>query len=582
MKREEILDGLRKSPKVDVCVIGGGINGISVFRELALQGLKVLLVEKHDYCSGASSALSRMVHGGLRYLENGEFKLVQESLVERDRLLRNAPHYIAPLPTTVPVFDIFSGLGNGVVRFLGLSRRPSRRGAVAVKAGLSIYDFLTRKRALMPRHQFRGRRTTLSKWPALNPDIKSSATYFDAWVSHPERLGIELLQDGLATESGSVALNYAELRRAAGGGYRLADRIGGASLALEPALIVNATGGWIDIANQTLLSPEARPEPLIGGTKGSHLIIDNADLRDALAGHMIYYENEDGRICILFPYLGKVLVGSTDIRVDDPATVRCEPDERDYILQSLAFVLPGITIRREQIVFQFSGVRPLPASTDSFTGRIPRDHFCTVLEQAEGDPPVLCMIGGKWTTFRSFGALAADMTLERLGRKRRIETSERPIGGGRQYPSDKTRWSVTLAQRTGISSERAAELFDRYGTEAEKIAVLIAAGPDVAMPKPGYSVRELQFLIRNEAAEHLDDLLLRRTTLAVSGELSLDMMDAVLDVLAQEKRWTVEQRASERDRFLTLLSERHGVDEDMLSARNEPRSTKCDTTAKSG
>ena len=136
MKREEILDGLRQSPKVDVCVIGGGINGISVFRELALQGLNVLLVEKHDYCSGASAALSRMVHGGLRYLENGEFKLVQESLVERDRLLRNAPHYVAPLPTTVPVFDIFSGLGNGIVRFLGLSRRPSRRGAVAIKAGL--------------------------------------------------------------------------------------------------------------------------------------------------------------------------------------------------------------------------------------------------------------------------------------------------------------------------------------------------------------------------------------------------------------------------------------------------------------
>ena len=103
-------------------------------------------------------------------------------------------------------------------------------------------------------------------------------------------------------------------------------------------------------------------------------------LRDALAGHMIYYENEDGRICILFPYLGKVLVGSTDIRVDDPETVRCEADERDYILQSLAFVLPGITIRPEEIVFQFSGVRPLPASTDSFTGRIPRDHFCTVVE----------------------------------------------------------------------------------------------------------------------------------------------------------------------------------------------------------
>ncbi|WP_327206377.1 glycerol-3-phosphate dehydrogenase/oxidase [Rhizobium beringeri] len=582
MKRQEILDGLRQSPKVDVCVVGGGINGISVFRELALQGLNVLLVEKHDYCSGASSALSRMVHGGLRYLENGEFKLVQESLVERDRLLRNAPHYVAPLPTTVPVFDIFSGLGNGIVRFLGLSRRPSRRGAVAIKAGLSIYDFLMRKRALMPRHQFRGRRTTLAKWPALNPDIKSSATYFDAWVSHPERLGIELLQDGLLAKFGAMALNYAELRRTEDGQYRVEDQIGGAFVAVEPALIINATGGWIDLANQTLFSPEARPSPLMGGTKGSHLIIDNADLRDALADHMIYYENEDGRICILFPYLGKVLVGSTDIRVDDPETVRCEADERDYILQSLAFVLPGIPIRPEQIVFQFSGVRPLPASTDSFTGRIPRDHFCTVLEPSEGGPPVLCMIGGKWTTFRSFGELAADMALERLGRRRRIATTDRPIGGGRAFPANAPAWLTQMAASKGLSGGRMAELFARYGTDAEAIAGFTAAGPDAALPHAGYSMRELQFLIREEAVEHLDDLLLRRTTLAVSGELTLDMMDAALDLLAQEKHWTLAHRASERDRFLTLLTERHGVDENMLSARNEPRSTECDTTAKSG
>ncbi|MEK1865167.1 MAG: glycerol-3-phosphate dehydrogenase/oxidase [Rhizobium leguminosarum] len=582
MKRQEILDGLSQSPKVDVCVIGGGINGISVFRELALQGLSVLLVEKHDYCSGASSALSRMVHGGLRYLENGEFKLVQESLVERDRLLRNAPHYVAPLPTTVPVFDIFSGLGNGIVRFLGLGRRPSRRGAVAIKAGLSIYDFLTRKRALMPRHQFRGRRTTLAKWPALNPDIKSSATYFDAWVSHPERLGIELLQDGLLAKFGAMALNYAELQRTEDGQYRVEDQIGGASVSVEPALIINATGGWIDLANQTLFSPEARPSPLMGGTKGSHLIIDNADLRDALADHMIYYENEDGRICILFPYLGKVLVGSTDIRVDDPETVRCEADERDYILQSLAFVLPGIPIRPEQIVFQFSGVRPLPASTDSFTGRIPRDHFCTVVEPKDGGPPVLCMIGGKWTTFRSFGELAADMALAKLGRRRRVATTDRPIGGGRAFPANAPAWLTQMAAGKGLSGGRMAELFARYGTDAEAIAGFIAAGPDAALPHAGYSMRELQFLIREEAVEHLDDLLLRRTTLAVLGELTLDMMDAALDLLAQEKRWTLAHRAGERDRFLTLLNQRHGVDEDMLSARNEPRSTECDTTAKSG
>ncbi|UDF32226.1 UNVERIFIED_ORG: glycerol-3-phosphate dehydrogenase/oxidase (plasmid) [Roseateles sp. XES5] len=582
MNRTETLHGLRHSPKVDVCVLGGGINGLSVFRELALQGVNVLLVEKADYCSGASAALSRMVHGGLRYLENGEFSLVKESLVERDRLLRNAPHYVAPLPTTVPIFDTFSGLANGIVRFLGLTRRPSRRGAVAIKAGLGIYDFLTRKRALMPKHQFRGRKATLGKWPALNPAVRNSATYYDAWVSHPERIGIELLQDGLSAGPTAKALNYATVEEDGQGGFYLRDGLCGETLPLRPRLIVNATGGWIDIANGTLLPPESRPAPLMGGTKGSHLIVDNPALRDMLDGHMIYYENEDGRICILFPYLGKVLVGSTDIRVDDPGTVRCEAEERDYILQSLAFVLPGIEIRPEEIVFQFAGVRPLPASNDSFTGRIPRDHFCTVLENGKSGPPVLCMIGGKWTTFRSFGELAADMALERLGLTRKVETADRMIGGGRAFPADPVAWIRDLAVTTGISVERATVLFQRYGTDARSVAAFIAAGPDHALPHASYSARELLFLIRTEAVEHLDDLLLRRTALAISGELSLAMAEAALDLFAAEKGWSATRTAEERGRFLTLMQERHGVSEKTLSARNEHRSEICETTARSG
>ena len=197
MNRIETLNGLARRPSAEVLVIGGGINGISVFRELALQGVDVLLVERNDYCSGASAALSRMVHGGLRYLENGEFKLVRESLEERDRLLANAPHYVSPLPTTVPVFDIFSGLANGMVRFLGLGRKPSRRGAVVVKLGLVIYDLLTRRRAMMPKHVFRGRRGTLANWPSINPGLVASATYLEAQVSPPERRGLALQLDGL-------------------------------------------------------------------------------------------------------------------------------------------------------------------------------------------------------------------------------------------------------------------------------------------------------------------------------------------------------------------------------------------------
>ncbi|MQX11654.1 FAD-dependent oxidoreductase [Sinorhizobium fredii] len=582
MNRRETMDGLRRSPNVDVCVLGGGINGLSVFRELALQGVNVLLVEKGDYCSGASAALSRMVHGGLRYLENGEFGLVQESLVERDRLLRNAPHYVAPLPTTVPIFDIFSGLANGIVRFLGLTRRPSRRGAVAIKVGLGIYDFLTRKRALMPRHQCRGRKATLEKWPALNPAIRSSATYYDAWVSHPERLGIELLRDGLSAGPNAQALNYATIERAGAREFLLHDCLSGETFSMQPRLVINATGGWIDIANAALLPADTRPARLMGGTKGSHLIIDNPALRDILGGHMIYYENEDGRICILFPYLGKVLVGSTDIRVDDPGTVRCGADERDYILQSLAFVLPGVRIRPEEIVFQFAGVRPLPASNDSFTGRIPRDHFCTVLEDREGGPPVLCMIGGKWTTFRSFGALAADMALERLDWSRRVDTADRTFGGGRVFPKDRSGWIRDLSESSGVSLDRVAMLFERYGTDAEGVVRFTAAGPDYLMPHTGYSARELLYLIRTEAVEHLDDLLLRRTTLAITGELSLDTAEAALDLLATEKGWPAPRKAEERSHFLTLMRERHGVAEATLSARNEQRSELCETTERSG
>jgi glycerol-3-phosphate dehydrogenase len=578
MNRDEIFNGLARRPNPDVLVIGGGINGISVFRELALQGVDVLLVERSDYCSGASAALSRMVHGGLRYLENGEFKLVKESLEERDRLLANAPHYVSPLMTTVPVFDVFSGVANGAVRFLGLSRRPSRRGAVVVKLGLSIYDFLTRKRARMPEHSFRGKRRTFGLWPALNPDLIGSATYYDAQVSHPERLGIELLKDGLEAGKHARALNYAEVRRE-GEALVLRDDISGRSLAVAPRIIVNATGGWIDLTNREILPRTNAAASLMGGTKGSHLMIDNQALLEALGGHMLYYENEDGRICILFPYLGKVLVGSTDIRVDDPGTVRCEADERDYILQSLAFVLPDIKIAPEDIVFQFAGVRPLPASEDSFTGRIPRDHFCTFVEQT-GSPPVLCMIGGKWTTFRSFGELASTMVLERLDRRGKVDTRARAIGGGRDYPAVALSWKKALSARTGLAASRIADLFAIYGTLASDLAHFIATEPDQPVADSGHSVREFIHLIRTEAVEHLDDLLLRRTTLAVSGRLSLDIVEASLDALATERGWDGQAKAGERQRFLTLLAERHGVSEATLISRNMRQEHPCAATAR--
>ncbi|MER9603057.1 glycerol-3-phosphate dehydrogenase/oxidase [Mesorhizobium sp. M7A.F.Ca.US.010.02.1.1] len=554
MKRSHTIAGLRDRPDIAVLVIGGGINGISVFRELALQGVDVVLAEKGDYCSGASAALSRMVHGGLRYLENGEFKLVRESLLERDRLLRNAPHYVAPLPTTVPIFDMFSGLANGAVRFLGLTRRPSRRGALVIKAGLAMYDLFTAARRLMPTHRFRGRAETLKTWPAINPAIRNSATYYDAWVSRPERLGLEMLLDATASAANARALNYAQVS-STGDGLSITDTLTGEQLPVRPQLVINASGGWIDLTNKAI---GATAQTMMGGTKGSHLIVDNSELFDALGGHMVYYENEDGRICILFPYLGKVLIGSTDIRVDDPDKVRCEADEQRYILQSLAFVFPSIRVAENQIVFRFAGVRPLPASEDSFTSRIPRDHFCEFVEANGHLPATLCMIGGKWTTFRSFGALAADMALKRLGLARSKGTQDMAIGGGRGFPADPQVWCASFAGEHGLPVERAHTLLQRYGTSAGDF-VSHPAGEQM-LPQSDYSASEIGRIIEREQVECVADLFLRRTTIAISGGLSFDLVNAVLDMLAAHKGWSTSEAATERSTFLALLADRHGID----------------------
>ena len=287
MQRNDSLDQIRRDGAFDVVVVGGGINGIGVYRDLALQGLRVLLVERNDFCSGCSAAPSRMIHGGLRYLENGEFDLVWESLRERDALLVNAPHMVRPLPTTIPIATLFSGLLNGAAGFLGLSSGPASRGALPIKIGLMLYDWTTRHRRLMPKHRFRGARETMRLWPALSPRLRFSATYHDAWISYPERLGVELVLDTQKLAPNCVALNPAELALS-GDGFAWADGPSGAVLPVTTRAIVNATGAWLDESLASLTEHSEKAEPYISGTKGSHLILDCPPLHAALDGHMIF------------------------------------------------------------------------------------------------------------------------------------------------------------------------------------------------------------------------------------------------------------------------------------------------------
>lgn len=575
--REQQLAALKADPKVQVVIVGGGINGISTFRELALQGVRVLLIDRGDFCGACSSAPSRMIHGGLRYLENGEIALVKESLRERDALLRNAPHFVQPLPTTVPIHHVFSGLLNGLFGVLGLRSKPAERGALAVKAGLGIYDFLSRDGRTMPRHVFRGRGSTAKLWPAFPPSVRFSATYHDAWISHPERLGMELILEGLDSDGAALAINHLGATRREGERLVLTDRLTGEEISVAADVIVNATGAWLDETNALLAGAATPPAPYVGGTKGSHLILDHPALVEALNGHMIYFENVDGRVCILFPYLGRVLLGSTDIRVDKPEDVRCEDDEVEYILKSLSYVFPGITVKPEDIVYRYSGVRPLPRSAASFTGRISRDHF---IAEIDGAPPLLCLVGGKWTTFRAFGEQAADRALALLGLERKTGTVNRAVGGGIGFPSDAAGQEALVAglvSAFGVPEARARHVVSHYGMNANAVLAFCGGVADVPIAGTNYTEAELRHLIRSEHARTLGDLLQRRTSIAITGCISSTVIACATAILAEELGWSADRAADEERVFRDRLSHDHGLTEAILADRdrNPLRSLVC-------
>ena len=556
--RQEKFDRIAANGAFDVVVVGGGINGIGVFRELALQSLRVLLVERSDFCSGCSAAPSRMIHGGLRYLENGEFSLVRESLQERDALLLNAPHMVRPLATTVPITSVVSGLLNAAARFLGSGGKPATRGAVPIKIGLAVYDWLTHKRRILPNHRFRGKAATRKNWPAINPKIRFSATYFDAWINYPERMGIELIRDAEEVANDCLALNYATLSPKENGRFLVQDNESGASVPLTTRTLVNATGAWMDHTIRELSSGKDLNRRLVSGTKGSHLIVDNPALLKALNGHMLLFENDDGRICVTFPYLGHVLVGSTDIRVDQPGRVRCEEEEIDYILTSLRFLLPGVEISRSHIVFSFSGIRPLPQSDAEFTGRISRGYF---VRKLDGEPPQFCMIGGKWTTFRAFAEHTADLVLQELGVTRCCSTISRPIGGGKDYPKVPKILIDHLVAHYDIPPIRAQHLADHYGTAAPLVHAhcvrFVAEAP--LSPDCPYTRGEIDFLTRNEFVLHLSDIVLRRTALAITGALDTESLAAIVETTQTALDWSVDTAAGEKETLLADLEAYHNV-----------------------
>ncbi|GAA0500043.1 glycerol-3-phosphate dehydrogenase/oxidase [Microbacterium aurantiacum] len=558
-RTRDAVQAIAADPSADVIIVGGGINGIATFRDLALQGVKVILVERDDFVAGASSASSHMIHGGIRYLENGEFRLVRESVVERNALVKTAPHYVRPLPTTVPIFSTFSGILSAPLRFLTHKQgKHTERGALLIKVGLVIYDFFSRDGGAVPRHRFHGRARTLSELPALNDRVKYTATYFDASMHDPERLALDVLYDGLDAGDNARAANYLEAVGMGEGGLRVRDRVSGEEFDLTAPVIVNASGPWTDLTNEQL----GKPTTYMGGTKGSHIVLDNPELLEATGGREIFFEHEDGRIVLIYPLKGRVMVGTTDLDHDMREPAVCTEDEIDYFFDLVGHVFPDIRVDREQIVYRFSGVRPLPRHDDTQPGFVSRDYRIEEAPAA-GRPgtTVLSLVGGKWTTFRALGEQLSDRVLEHLGRSRTRSTQGLMIGGALGYPRTQRARSAWVSDHAdGRDHARVDQLLERYGTRA---AALIESLDDSDAPLaslPDYSTGEIRYLVETEYVVHLIDVLLRRTSVAFVGKTSLPALRELADVAGDVLGWDAATRDEEVAETARILRERHGVE----------------------
>jgi glycerol-3-phosphate dehydrogenase len=522
-----------------VLVLGAGINGCAIARELLLNGVSVWLVDVADIACGATSGSSRLIHGGLRYLEYGEFDLVKESLAERTRLLRLAPQFVRPLRLWIPAATRFGGAASAVGRFFGWQWWPwpvpkAGRGVSLIRAGLAMYDAYARESTL-PRHQVCA--ASASDAPPVNQGkYRWLCSYSDGQVAFPERLVLALLEDArqLAHEQGLEfrVLNY---HQATLQGDTVALRPApasqaGSSAELQPSSIVNATGAWVD---ETLERLHVSSNRLMGGTKGSHLFTFNRQLREALKGQGIYAEAEDGRPIFITPLADTVLIGTTDEPfTGPPENARTTDQERDYLLDSVNAILPDVRLTVADVNFHTSAVRPLPYVPATAPGAITRRH--ALVKNNKTKVPLLSIVGGKLTTMRALAESTAEAVLEQMGRSPAANSRERVIPGGGDYPSDDASLEATwnaIAQQVGLQRSSVAAVWRLCGTRTESI--LAASSESELLPDTDLPVSLARWSVQHEWATCLADLVERRLMLLYHQELTTACLERLAGLLVE-------------------------------------------------
>jgi glycerol-3-phosphate dehydrogenase len=509
----------------DVLVIGGGINGVAIARECARAGKKVLIVEQHDFASGTTSRSTRIIHGGLRYLEHGEIGLVRESLRERDRLLCESPHLVRPMQFLLA---------------LPKDERPFMRSSLAVRTGLWLYHRWAGVHAGIPRgsREFERQLDSGGSW--------SVYSYEDAQCEFPERLVAEWLAE--ATRSGATARNYTQVLEilSANGkvtGARLRDTLSGAESAIAAKQVVNAAGPWID---HVIHHSSINVNKMIGGVRGSHIVLPTFPGSPTAA---IYTEAVDGRPFFVIPWNGQVLVGTTEVADSgNPADAQPSLAEIDYLYDSFVHLFPRSSLIKADIRYSFAGIRPLPFSPGEKMSAVTRRHIIHDHQQ-DGAAGLFSIIGGKLSTAAS---LARD-AVRKLGipvtEPANVFAAPAPANG---IQSTFKQWSRFVACRARIPESCAQSMASWHGRRALAIAASAAQDERLRMPICEHTchiVAEALEAVHYESAVTLADILLRRVPIGLGPCWSEPCSQQAASRIGEALGWNEVAIGEEFERF---------------------------------
>ena len=494
----------------DAVVIGGGMAGAGVARDLALRGASVALFEKGDFASGTSSKSSKLIHGGLRYLELFDFKLVRESLREKRTLERLAPHLVRPLPFLVPVY------------------RGSKRGLITVRIGMWLYDLLTpgsgreRSRVLRPVD-------ALSLEPSIRADdLRGAGYYFDDLLLFPERLCLENALS--AVRHGARVHNYCEVEavtRGAGGidGVRVRDLLTGRVHTVRASVVVNCAGPWVDRLRE-LAGVSDAGKRVLRTTKGIHCMLPR------MTDRAVYLSTADDRMIFVIPWREFSMVGTTDTDFEgDPDRLFATREEVEYLLDAVRPALPDPRVAVDRVVYTWAGVRPLAFEEGAPASRVSRDHK-VVVEGPEGR--FLSVTGTKLTCFRSLAEEVGDRVMRALGRREPSRTAALALDGLDEEAGkvEARAWMDVSPEMaaTGLSRETLQILVETYGRAYPRVLDLARKLPDGSArlcPHNPEIVAQLNHAVAEEMAVSLQDFLLRRTAIGQSACLGLDCYEAI-------------------------------------------------------